>query len=304
MLWKKIDHTINMFRSMSPDMATAQLLCRKPSLSGLVYPRFDMVNNTISLDDAWLRLTGTVSKGIQLDNIVEFIKNKGIKIYAGVDWGFSKYTSIVIGCVLGNSDFFILDSYAVSGLEFDEILKMAIEIRDKFKPVLWICDTAEPMFIKSFKRRGMPCKDFKKDVLGGIEALRTQIVDASGRRRLKVLRHERNEFLLKGFTYHHFKLDAQGNPTHEPDDELYSDVMDASRYLAQVLFGTKGRVVVSNAPLDMQENANFMLAYKNNVYTDWMTQKVRSLASDEASATGKSASGGLIYSFGGDEGDE
>jgi hypothetical protein len=74
--------------------------------------------------------------------------------------------------------------------------------------------------------------------MGGIEAIRSQIVTTSGVRKLLVLNTEENQKLIQGFKVHHFKLDARGNPTTTPDDEEYADIMDCVRYVGQNIYST------------------------------------------------------------------
>jgi hypothetical protein len=57
-LYKPIFAVHNNFKQTSPEMGEAQLLCNKPSSSGLVYPRFDSFENAISIDEAWEYLSG------------------------------------------------------------------------------------------------------------------------------------------------------------------------------------------------------------------------------------------------------
>lgn len=241
-LWKKIDHTINMFRSMSPDMANAQLLCRKPSQSGLVYPRFEERLNSYSVEDAYYQFTGNRVLGITLDDLIAELHKNEIAIYVGGDWGHTAAQAFVISAVMPGGEWWILDSYAIPGLEFDDILTLGKKIRDKYNPRKWFMDTNQPMFIKTFNKNGMKCAEFKKDVAGGIESVRAQVVDSTGRRRLKVIKHERTEILFEGFKKHHFIIDSLGKPSGDPDDgNPWSDVMDSMRYKGQNLFGTKSQ---------------------------------------------------------------
>ena len=241
-LWKKIDHTINMFRSMSPDMATAQLLCRKPSQSGLVYPRFEDRYNSYTIEDAFYQFTGNRVVGVTLDDLISEIRKNEISIYVGGDWGHTNAQAFVVSAVMPGGEWWLIDSYAISGLEFDDILTLGKKIRDQYNPKKWFMDTNQPMFIKTFNKNGMKCAEFKKDVAGGIESVRTQVVDATGKRRLKVIKHDRTAILFEGFKKHHFNIDSLGKPTGDPDDgQPWSDVMDSLRYKGQNLFGTKGQ---------------------------------------------------------------
>lgn len=241
-LWKPIDFTINQFFKIEPDMAEAQLLCWKPSSTGLVYPRFDSNQNTISLEEAYYQFTGDQKDNVTLNDVIFALIDANINFYVGGDWGFRHNFALLVGAILPSGEFWILETFAMPGLEFPDMMKYAEYIRDKYRPKKWFMDTAQPMFIKSFRKAGMPCKDFKKDVSGGIAAGRGQIVDASNRRRLKVLLTEENKILLKGFATHHFKTDAAGNITSIPDDEDYADILDSYRYMCQNLFAPKGKL--------------------------------------------------------------
>jgi len=305
-LYKPIDFVLNQFQKISPDMAEAQLLCWKPSSTGLVYPRFDEEDgeNTLSLNLAWYEFTGDIPQvDVELDDLIDLFHQKGIPFYAGTDWGFRHAYAIVIGAILPSGEFWIFETLAISELEFPDMMKYAKHMRDKYKVKKWFADTAQPMFIKSFNKDKMPCKKFTKDVTGGISSIRGQVVDASNRRRLKVLRTLENEFLLGGFRNHHFTLDAAGNPTQDPDDEEYADVMDALRYMGQNLFKVKGSVITGK-PMTEQEAAlrlqrrRLQLSQPQKEVADFITNKIRELAINAGgSSKGKSESGAVLWDF-------
>lgn len=243
-LWKKIDHTINMFRSMSPDMASAQLLCKKPSLSGLVYPRYTDLDNSVFIDDAINSFTGEPVSGASMKDIADLIRKHQIPVYVGVDWGSTASQAFVVTALMPNDEWWILESYAITEMEFDEILQLGKKIRDTYEPKKWFADTNQPIFIKEFNKNGMRCAEFKKDVTGGIECVRGRITDSMGKKRLKVIKDpsdpNHNSIMLLGLKRHHFKLDALGRPTKDPDDgKAWSDICDALRYIAQNLFTSK-----------------------------------------------------------------
>lgn len=254
-LWKKIDHTINMFRSMSPDMASAQLLCKKPSLSGLVYPRFSELDNLLNLDAAYAAVMGEVKTKTSHDDLVSILKSLGVEFHIGVDWGSTAAQAFVVTALLPSGDWWIIESYAITEMEFDEILELGKKIRDKYLPRRWYADTNQPIFRKAFAKNGMKTVDFKKDVSGGIECVRGRVIDSFGKRRLKIIvdpeNPSLNKTILLGFKRHHFKTDGVGKPTNDPDDgELWSDVMDALRYIAQNIFSAKGQKPVAGQTVE------------------------------------------------------
>ena len=255
-LWKPIDFTITQFDKTDADMAEAQLLCWRPSSAGMVYPRFapkdDGSGNTYTLKQAWEVFTGDVlpeGKRISHDQLVKEMIKHGVRFYAGVDWGFRHAFAIVIGAVLPNKEFWIIDAYSVSGLEFEQMMDLSMTVRDKYRPHSWFCDTAQPMFIKAFKKNKMPCPKFTKDVMGGISSIRGQIMNAKGKRFLKVIKSDRTEIALKMFAEHCFKLDTLGNITQDPDDGDFADFGDCLRYLGQNLFKPKGKAYIPPADL-------------------------------------------------------
>lgn len=279
-LWKRIDHTINMFRSMSPDMANAQLLCRKPSQSGLVYPRFEEKHNSYTISDAYYQFTGERVLNPSLDDLIALLHKNEIAFYVGGDWGHTAAQAFVVSAVMPAGEWWIIDTYAIPGLEFDDILTLGKKIRDIYHPKKWFMDTNQPMFIKTFDRNGMRCADFKKDVAGGIESVRAQVVDSAGRRRLKVIKHERNDILFEGFKKHHFIIDSLGRPSGDPDDgNPWSDVMDSLRYKGQNLFGTKSQkpIVVSAQPAPVAQTTQKTYEDTNR---ELMKNQIRTLAQE------------------------
>lgn len=245
-LHKPIQSVINSFKKVNPDMAEAQLLCWKPSSKGLVYPRFEgTINegNVITLEKAWFTLMGEPPKKTKISEIdlIFQMKTLGIRIVAGVDWGYSHDFVIVIFAVIPNGEYWVVDCYSAPGLEFMDCLDVAMSYRDKWGVERWFCDQAMPSHIKSFNKNGMKSPGFTKDVMGGIESLRAKIVDGSGRRLLKVLYTDANQRIITAFQKHHFKLGSDGNPTLTPDDTPgTSDQADAMRYVGQNLFPLKG----------------------------------------------------------------
>jgi hypothetical protein len=240
-LYNTIDFTIRQFKSISNELATAQLLCRKATSQGLVYPRFTNEGNSISMFDAYNVLTGEKDVNLTIEKFAHYLRNQGVRFYCGVDWGFSHPFAIIVSCLI-NNEWWLVDHHSVSGLQFDQQLDLAKRVRDLYQPVKWYADTAEPMFIKDFNNAGMNCADFKKDVWGGIEKVRTQIMSADAQRRMKVIVHERTEYLIKAIKLHAFVLGTDGNPTMEPDDAPgIADSADCLRYIAQNLFKSDGK---------------------------------------------------------------
>lgn len=287
-LYKSVSAVKGAFkRAPSPDIAEAQLLCRKPSSKGLVYPRFvDNVEapyeetNTIKVKDAYLKLMGELPKVPVTHNMLaQEIKNLNLPTFAGLDWGYTKEFAFQIYCHMPWGDVWVLDTFGMPELELDDQVGYATQHQDKYNVNKWWVDPAYPANKKTFNKKGLVSPDFTKDVMGGIEALRGLVVDSLGKRRLKILVADPeveedklgngNQKLIAAFKVHHFKLDAQGNITKHPDDGEFADTMDGARYYAQNMHSAKGsRLLVGRDQKDKENRPESKLLPKKRTFEE------------------------------------
>ena len=243
-LYRPIKSIIGDFEDGTNDMNEAQLMCWRPSAKGLVYPRFESSKekgNLITPEQAYETIVGVKKEKANELDLLLAMKNAGVRFIAGVDWGYTHDFVIVIFAMLASGEVWVMDCFSQAGLEFVDQLEVAKGYRDKYGPEKWFCDQAMPSSCVSFTKNGMRSPKFTKDVMGGIEALRSKIVDAFGRRWLKVLHTDANQKVVNTFIKHYFQLDSQGNPTMSPDDTPgIADQADAMRYIAQNMFPVKG----------------------------------------------------------------
>lgn len=308
-LYKPVGAVLNTFKKTDPDRAEAQLMCWKPSSKGMVYPRFEnsMTNgNVISLEQAWETLVGEPPQKSKLTEIDMLFKMQtlGIRFYAGVDWGYTHDFVIVIFAMIPNGEIWIVDCYSQSGLEFSDCLAMAITYRDKYNVEKWFCDQAMPSHIKSFNKNHMKSPEFTKDVMGGIESLRSKIVDSHGRRYLKVWNIPECKKVILAFLKHHFKLGPDGNPTLVPDDTPgVADQADAMRYVGQNLFPVKGpqkplveEVGANGQPIDPNSPEARRKAEAASQHNNQMKEEIMKRISGEQPTIGSGRRGGFYYS--------
>lgn len=263
--YKPITSIIQKFAENDADTAEAQLMCWRPGSEGLVYPRFVSTpgkGNVMTIKEAYESLFGPTQRVITDITLIHEMKNLGIPFYAGIDWGYVHDFVIVICAVLPNEEVWLVETYAAPGLEFVDQLEIAKTFRDKYGIVKWFADTAYPQHIKSFTKNGMKCPPFTKDVFGGIEAVRSKITNATGKRLFKVLLTEANKKAISAISKHRFQLDGQGNVTLKPDDERgIADICDALRYIGQNIWPVKGSfrpdaVWTEEQLKDSDQNAN------------------------------------------------
>lgn len=246
--YKPIQAVIQKFRENDPDTAEAQLMCWKPGSEGLVFPRFKKdenaepnKTNVISVADAYFMITGKRNSHVTEEILLRAMLAAGIEFFAGVDWGFTHDAVITIIARLPDGMILVFDCFASPGLEMSDMLETGIKFRDRYHPQKWFCDPAYPANVKTYNANGMRAPKFNKDVAAGVEAVRSKITNAAGKRMFKVLKTPNTQKLIEAMSKHRFLLDGAGNPTSKPDDEpQVADICDTLRYLGENLFPVKG----------------------------------------------------------------
>ncbi len=178
---------------------------------------------------------------ISVQAIYGILRSLEIPIYCGVDWGFTHDAVILVLAKIPNGELWIIDCFTSPRLEIQDLLPVAINFRDKFHPMKWWCDQNMPAYLKAFNRNGMTSPKFTKDVAGGIGAVRSKIMTATGQRLLKVLETDSTKRVRTAIMKHRFLLDGQGQVTATPDDDAgTADIADSLRYLGQNMFPVSG----------------------------------------------------------------
>ncbi len=293
-LLKSIDHTQTMFKKVSVDLAKAQLMCWKPSSEGLIYPNFARETHMLTPAQMAKIVTGDdYPDKYSKSELIDLFKSLDAHFYSGMDHGFTHNFAVVTAALLGHV-LYVIDVISVKHLELQQKIDLCKEKLRHFKPTIYP-DNAYPADNKTFRRNGFKLVDFKKDVQQGIESVRTRI--APGATRIPSLYFLVNddgcELLIKRLLQYHWKIDAAGKLTDEPDAND-DDELDALRYLCQ------------NVPLNKSKmNASFGFApdagqiINNDPNKDWMKNKIRELTDGEGETTVdiKGRPGGFMWSF-------
>lgn len=208
--------------------------------------------------------------------------------HTGMDWGYTHNWAAVTGAREGHR-FFIIDVIAVPGLETMQKVEMAKTRLTHLDPTVY-ADPEDPASIKTFSRHGFRMKKFKKDVLGGIEAVRAKILPGLGKEPeiFFLAGDEGCELLGQRIAQYHWVIDATQKPTDVPDDKD-DDECDALRYVIQNLYGGRGKFVASVGA--MEQNGQFPAGQQANpnaspfaamfgqpqepTYDNWMTMKIQ-----------------------------
>ena len=154
-------------------------------------------------------------------HVVESPPENITRYYAGVDWGYDHYGSIVI---IGETDdgvAYIVDGIAEQYKHIDWWITRAKEFIDEYGKIKFYCDTARPEHIADFKRNGINAMFANKSVITGIEEVAK-------------LFKENKLFYVKGtipkFEDEIYQYRWKANSTKDEPLKEYDDVLDSVRY--------------------------------------------------------------------------
>jgi hypothetical protein len=255
-LYKPITAVHNNFKQTSPEMGEAQLLCNKPSSSGLVYPRFDNEENGITIDEAYSYLSGEEEKNRTLEQLVKYMHDLGIEFYGGADWGNTDETALGVFAKITGGKSWLIDLISAPGMEIPEIKVKVKELTEIYKVKRWFCDSNYPAYIKMLRKTDteygkIPAIGVKKgvdSVVDGITCVQSKIVDANNNRHFKVLKTRNTERVFESFETYKWKIDGKGDPIDnkpEHGKDGTSDIMDMVRYYFHSMFGRGSKVLFS-----------------------------------------------------------
>ena len=166
---------------------------------GVVYQDFDKNKNYINSDD--------------LDNI------NFVKYFAGTDWGWEHYGSIVLIGVDDRNNYYLIKEIARKHKHIEYWIDEAKKIINVYGNIPFYCDTARPDYIKKFREARIKAIDGRKDVIAGI----SEVASLFKTRKLKVV--EDNVDIFKTEIYNYVWKDGKDEPVKQ-----YDDVLDSLRY--------------------------------------------------------------------------
>lgn len=183
--------------------------------SGMFYDR--------DIKGLWVSAEGIVYKDFRKDThyiTAQQLENvKFVKYFAGVDWGYEHYGSIVVIGKDDNDNLYLLKEYAKQYEEIDYWVNIGKEVKKTYGNIVFYCDSARPEHVSRFKREGLRARNADKSRLSGIEVVAKGFKTNS----LKVIEDNVELFKKEIFMY------AWNKTTGEPI-KLWDDVLDALRY--------------------------------------------------------------------------
>ena len=141
-----------------------------------------------------------------------------IKYFAGVDWGYEHYGSIVVLGETTDGKVVLVEEVAKRHKEIDYWSEEAKRLKEKYGNICFYCDTARTEHIDRLRRDGIKAVYANKAVLSGIEevAKRFKTGNLLIDKKVKRFKEEINMYVWNERT---------GEPVKQ-----YDDVLDAIRY--------------------------------------------------------------------------
>jgi hypothetical protein len=284
-LLKPISFQINQFKDNELDTVQSELLCRKPSSEGLVYPRLDKAKHVLTPAQAYEKISGEKCSKANFSKaeLVEWLMGKG-EWCGALDWGWTHYFAYCQGIDINNT-MYITHAFAGAELERSQQLEEMEQFR-RFEPTIWP-DKEDPLAVREFKKAGFRLKDWNKNqgsVVGGINIVRKKLSPTLGRPpELYFVRDLGSDphidLLFQHVSEHHWKLGATGEPTNQVSD-TNKDLPDSLRYLVMNKYSDKGQFAISNEaePKDTIRSQDGQPVYSAET---WMSQKIAELTGGE-----------------------
>lgn len=248
-LLRSIPFTQTQFRTVSVPTANAQLLCRKPSTEGLIYPHLERSIHMLTPAQMAKMITGEDFRpDMTKAELIVFFKSRGIRFSAGMDFGFTHNFAVPLAAIDG-ARAFVISCISAPDLLPDAMIHRCNTDIKSFSPSIWP-DTASPQLIAMFKKSGYRMREWDKGagtVKGGIDIVRMRLRPTIGEPLLYFLAGDPGvEVLYKHMSQYHWTIDDQGNPTDVPD-ETDDDECDGLRYLVMNEFPPSKRIVQAPA---------------------------------------------------------
>lgn len=146
---------------------------------------------------------------------------KMTRFFAGVDWGYDHYGSIVIIGEDNNGNYYLVDGIAEQYKEIDWWVTRAKEFIQIYGNVTFWADSARPEHVARFKRERIKARNGRKEVVAGIEYIAKSFKD----KRLFIKRGCIPRFFDEIYQYK-----WKPNSTKDEPQKEYDDVLDAIRY--------------------------------------------------------------------------
>lgn len=171
----------------------------------------------------WVSAEGVIYKDFRKDvhyiTAEQFEKVNIVKYFAGVDWGYEHFGSIVVMGLDDKGNIYLIEEHAKQHEEIDYWVKVAKGIKERYGNINFYCDTARPEHIERFRRERLRALNADKAVVSGIE----EVARLFKLNKLFIVSENVKRFDKEIYLY------VWNETTGEPVKQ-WDDVLDAVRY--------------------------------------------------------------------------
>lgn len=237
---KTIDELNQKIRSEGHEWAASQLFNLKPSSEGIIFKEFEEGVHIKDWNEMWHILTGKEFPGnCSHDLFVKKCHEMGLPFYAGIDWGWSNPHTVVYIVVDQKENVYVVQCDGMTYISQPMwIHHIKTKHHNKYRGQLYAPDLADKGAVLEMQKAGLPCANdaIKPEINASIQTVK-KFLRVPGLPQPKLfLARETTKPLVYEFGAYHFKLNAAGILTDEPDD-CDNHWIDALRYIMTVLFG-------------------------------------------------------------------
>jgi hypothetical protein len=237
---KGIDELNQKILSEGYDWAASQLFNLKPSSEGIIFREFEEKIHVKEWNEMWFILTGKVFPGqCTHDLFVKKCHEMNLPCYGGIDWGWSNPHTVVYIFVDKNENIFVVKCDGMTYISqpmWIHLLKT--KYHNKYRCQLYAPDLADKGSVLEMQKAGLPVANdaLKPEVNASIQTVK-KFLRVPGMAQPKMfLAKETCQPIIDEFTKYHYKLNASGLLTDDPED-ADNHWIDALRYVVYILFG-------------------------------------------------------------------
>lgn len=143
------------------------------------------------------------------------------RYFAGIDWGYTHYGSIVVVGEGVDNNYYLVDGVASQFKEIDWWVEQARKLTDIYGNTPFYADSARPEHVARFDNEGFDISNANKSVIAGIELIAKLFKE----QKLYVKRDFVPRFFDEIFQYRWKENSARDEPLKE-----FDDVLDSVRY--------------------------------------------------------------------------
>lgn len=254
---KPLDEMIQKVKAEGADWALAQLMNLKPSVEGIIFREFEERIHVKTWNQMWLILTGKEFPGeCTHDMFVKKCHELNLPCYAGIDWGFSAPNTVVYFFVDKRENIYVV---RCDGMTFISqptwIHHLKTKYHHMYRCQLYVPDSADQGAIQEMKKAGLPVANQldKGQINTGIQVIKKWLKVPGSMESKMFFAKETTAHIVQEFGLYHYKLDAAGLVTDDPDTE-YDHWIDAFRYPMTLLFGKSQMVLGTGLDYDNQQS--------------------------------------------------